>query len=292
MKMPKVIALVLAAVSLVVPLADVPQAHAASQTDATPMIVNGRDATQQYGAVSIWYPDRHRCTAALISAYWAVTAAHCSVVLIPGQTQIRVGGLNNNDPTKYQEVGLAAFYANPGFNPETNFANDIALIKFQRPVDLKRAQPLALSLTSPKVNTTGKIAGWGWICEDLTNPNCGKTVNVLQELDVKVVPDSVCRVWMEDPARQSCLVAADGSNAMGCYGDSGGPFVRKVLNKWVLMGVTGGDGVDETCATDSTPTGGTTQGSGVWADVAPYLPWIVTTVLTNGNPSQLPAVVY
>lgn len=274
----------LAAVLVLVSGGSAVSAQPASGNQAN--IVGGHNASQQYGMVSLWYPDRHRCGATLISPYWAVTAAHCSVILVPGQTQVRASSLDNT--TGYEEVGLAAYYVNPNFNTDT-FDNDIALIKFQRPVT--RTQPLALSGSSPKVGTTGKIDGWGWICQEVNVPGCRTTVNRLQELDVKVVPASICRVWDVNPDHQTCLVAADGSNSMGCFGDSGSGFVRPRGDSWVLMGVTSGDGVDETCATDPAPGGGTTQGSGVWTNVAPYISWINSTMDDNGGGDQIPPVV-
>jgi len=57
------------------------------------------------------------------------------------------------------------------------------------------------------------------------------------------------------------------------------------------MGVASGDGVDGVCGTDPTVAGGVTQGSGVWTDVAPYVPWILKTVLGNSTGSQQPVVV-
>lgn len=257
-------------------------------------ISNGSNATQQYGAVSLWFPDsagvnRHRCGAALISQLWAVTAAHCQGILIPGQTQVRVAGLNNADPTQYQEVGLAKVLIHPDFQAPPDDAptiNDIALIKFQHPVT-KPTTKLALPLNTSPVGTQGKVAGWGWICDDTVGqpgalPNCGLPyTNILQELKLQIVADSRCE-FMGDASTELCVVAANGKHAMACRGDSGSPFVRDVQQLQVLMGVVVGDGdlvIGHPNECDENVNGG--QGTATLMDVAKYTPWIVTTILNN-----------
>jgi secreted trypsin-like serine protease len=261
-------------------------------------IVGGNNALQQYGAVSLWHPgppapgpNRHRCTASLISEYWAVTSAHCQQILIPGQTQVRASSMDTTS-SQVEEVGLAAVYIHPGYiaGTDTQSAkNDMALIRFQRRV--QHTQPLALSGVSPALNTNGKAAGWGWTCDDLTNPNCPQVTTILQELTAKVVGDAKCD-YMADPQNQFCGVAASGANAMTCYGDSGGPFVQKDFNQWVLKGVNYGDGntnIDHNFPCSTSPDG--SQGSGIWVDVSKYLTWIQDTIYAQGGRSQLPQVV-
>jgi secreted trypsin-like serine protease len=124
-----------------------------------------------------------------------------------------------------------------------------------------------------------KVAGWGWTCEDLTNPACGHTVNILQELGIKIVKDAKCG-YSADPKNQICGVAANGQNAMACYGDSGTPLVRKnALGSSTLVGVTVGDGdadIDHPNACASNVNGG--QGAGIFVDVAKYRKWIFDTM--------------
>jgi secreted trypsin-like serine protease len=250
-------------------------------------IVGGTDATQQYGAISLWYPDRHRCTASLIDKYWALTAAHCAPILIPGSTEVRASSLDNTG-ANVEQVGLAAVYPHPGFDPNSDdFVNDVALIKFQRPVT--KTQPLKLAAFSPPVGTGGIMAGWGWTCEDAegTDPDCNHTVNILQELKIKVVKDATCE-WSFDPKNQLCGVAASGAQANGCYGDSGAPFVRKGFgNDLILMGVTIGDGDTDiypgACSTHDVNGG---QGTAVLIDVAKYHDWICDTMFGSHQPSK------
>jgi len=268
---------------LVIPLVSVAvPAQAATPHTVQPSIVGGGPATQQYGAVSIWNSNRSRCTAALIDPYWALTAAHCSDLLTPDQvTEIRAASPNNT--SGYQEVGIAAYYVHPNYDPSL-LKDDLALIKFKRPVQNNPAnnygKPLALYGRTPNANTPLKIAGWGWTCEDTTNPACGHPTTILQELAMKLAPASSCPA-MWDPANELCAVAANGTHANGCYGDSGGPLVAKDDNKWKLAGITSYDGDDWTTSSGcgNSPTGG--PGSGVFINVSKYLPWIFQTIFQH-----------
>jgi len=262
---------------LVVPLISiVSPAQAASPHDVQPNIVGGTNAIQQYGAVSIWNLNRNRCTAALIDRYWALTAAHCADLLTPDQnTEIRASSLNNT--AGYEEVGIAAYYVHPNYDPAL-LKNDLALIKFKRPV--LHSSPLTLYTKTPTAQDQLKVAGWGWVCEDTTNPNCAHPVNILQELSMKIASASSCPA-MWDPANELCGIAANGTHANGCYGDSGGPLVVKSDNKWKLAGITSydGDDWDTNSGCGNSPSGG--QGSGVFVNVSKYTPWIVQTILCN-----------
>lgn len=282
--MKKFIQAVVAFAMLIIPLVGVASpVQAASPNTMHPNIVGGTNATQQYGAVSIWNLNRNRCTAALIDRYWALTTAHCTDLLAPDQvTEIRAASPNNT--SGYQEVGIAAFYTHPNYDPSL-LKDDLALIKFKRPVvnnpSNNYGKPLALYGRTPTATTPLKMAGWGWVCEDTTNPNCAHPVNILQELNMKLAPASSCPA-MWDPAKELCAVAADGTHANGCYGDSGAPLVAKDYdNQWKLAGITSydGDDWDTRSGCGNSPSGG--PGSGVFVNVSKYIPWIIQTICNN-----------
>lgn len=259
-------------------------------------VVNGSKAVQQQGAISLWNYDRfgvfrHRCTASLVNRYWAVTAAHCAYqsganppVLIVNQTSVRAGSLDNT--TGYQELGLERIVVNPGYQAAPNGEhplNDIALIKFKQPFVQSPDQPdqiLKLSAASPTVGTQGKVAGWGWDCDDnVTIPNCGLpyTTQLLQT-NLQIADDSRCE-WFSDPNGQLCTVGANGQHTMACRGDSGGPLVTKALDKFVLRGIVLGDGdyeIGHPNECDSHISG--RQGAGLFIDIATYRQWIIDTI--------------
>lgn len=275
-------------------------------------VVNGSKAVQQQGAISLWNYDRlgvfrHRCTASLIDQYWAVTAAHCAYpsgpnppVLIEGQTSVRAGSLNNT--TGYQELGLEQVIVNPDYQSAPNGEqplNDIALIKFKQPFKQPSGQPdqiLKLPNMSPAVGTQGKVAGWGWDCDDnVTVANCGLpfTTQLLQT-NLQIVDDSRCE-WFSDPNGQLCTIGADGKHTMACRGDSGGPLVTKALDKFVLRGMVLGDGdyeINHPNECDSHISG--RPGAGLFLDIAAYRPWIIDTMTgtstASSNATALPPV--
>jgi len=252
-------------------------ALAANSSSVQPNIVGGTNATQQYGAISIWNSNRSRCTAVLIDKYWALTAAHCSDLLTPDQvTELRASSLDNT--SGYEEVGIAAYYTNPNYDPNY-LKNDLTLIKFKRPV--LHSKPLAFYGKTPAATTPLRVAGWGWICEDTSNPSCAHPVTILQQLDMKLASASSCPA-MWDPANELCAVAANGTHSNGCYGDSGGPLVAKGSDgTWKLAGITSYDGDDWTTNSGcgNSPSGG--QGSGVFVNVSKYLPWIIQTIIQH-----------
>jgi secreted trypsin-like serine protease len=265
--------------------------------NATPAnaIVGGNDTFHQYGAASLWYPDnqgvnRHRCTASVIDRYWAITAGHCQVILYPGQTQVRTSSVDN---TTGENVGLAAFYVHPGFVSGGSTApnqNDIALIKFQRPIDEQKTQPLTLLTGSQPVGTQGKTASWGYICDDIVSPiNCGLPhTKILQELGLTIVSDSTCSFFSTQPDPLQLCLMSNNIDKNPCNGDSGAPLVRKGLNEWLLMGMITGDGdrYFPTQANPNTPNYCTcdengNQGKSRAVDTTQYVDWIFDTIIAN-----------
>lgn len=267
-------------------------------------IVGGYNATQQYGAASIWTPPadgsaiRHRCHVNVISSYWGVTPAHCLAVTTVGVTEVRASGLDitvpfsAQNPNGYKEsVGVAAVYPHPNYIPDQGTAagqNDIALVRFTSPI--RHTAPLALPSSPSPVGTTTKVAGWGWTCDsDVSQPNCGLPLRfspVLKELGLKIVNSTEC-TYPHVASQYFCVKAAADTKAMACVGDSGAPVTRKGFDKLIMTGIVMGDGDAVTghpnfCTSNS--TGG--KGTGLIVNVANYKQWIQDTIFANSGASS------
>ena len=231
----------------------VPTASAAGGTQ--PLIIGGQDATEDYSfMVSLQLEGQPFCGGALVDAEWVVTAAHCVAGAQPHQFATRVGSREySNGGT---EAGISQLVIHPDYTPENPQPGaDIAMVKLDRAIE---QQPIKIAAEAGGTETPTRILGWGQPCFE---QNCEPPV-VLQQLDTKIVADGLCSPFA--PGGEICT-DSDIPDAMGCFGDSGGPQIKGKPGEWELIGATSRDGdADPTCAT----------GTGIWTNVTAYSEWI------------------
>ncbi|XP_068175971.1 mast cell protease 3-like [Antennarius striatus] len=164
----------------------------------------------------------HVCGGFLIAEDLVVTAAHCQH---GNPTNVVLGAhdLNkiDNDTNRYTaESCLHPRFAN------SRTGNDIMLLKLSKKVKMdKNVQKIRFPNSDIKIKDNAKcrVAGWGF------TRNGGKTVNVLQVVDVPFVNLKVCKAkWHHfglDLPDSAICAGGYGSNKGFCKGDSGGPLV-------------------------------------------------------------------
>lgn len=117
------------------------------------------------------------------------------------------------------------------------FYNDISLLKISPPVRFSSCiRPLCLPPDNFQSLLTSKqcvAAGWG-----LTQEN-GRTSSDLQKVTLPVVNQTVCtQIFHAISEEQTFCAGYIEAGKDVCKGDSGGPLMCLVENKWVLAGVT------------------------------------------------------
>jgi len=168
-------------------------------------------------------------------------------------------------------------------------SNDIALLKLAEDVDLTTYTPACLPTSGADyTGQNGRVYGWG------STASCpAATSNILLEVEVPIVSDTVCEAASSDAVTYSnvngqCvtqarsysgvissdMVCAGSSGKDACQGDSGGPFTVKSssTSQHNLVGVVSwGYG----CAADGL--------YGVYAEVAQLRTWIDEKIAANGG---------
>ncbi|MDG4797805.1 snapalysin family zinc-dependent metalloprotease [Micromonospora sp. WMMD1082] len=204
-------------------------------------VVGGRPASENYP----WLVYTSGCTGTLIKANWVVTAKHC-----PTPSSVRVGSTNRSSGGTV--VGVSRAVNHPNI--------DVKLFQLSGSVSYA---PAPIPTSSGAVGTATRIIGWGQTCAPR---GCGSAPTVAHELDTSIVADSRCS-GINGPY-EICTNNTNG-NSGACYGDSGGPQVRRINGVWNLIGATSRAGNNNsTCAT----------GPSIYGDLPAIRSWINTQV--------------
>uniref|UniRef100_A0A914PTW4 Peptidase S1 domain-containing protein n=1 Tax=Panagrolaimus davidi TaxID=227884 RepID=A0A914PTW4_9BILA len=183
------------------------------------------------------------CTGTIIDKEWILTAAHCA----NGKNDAYVVLYGSVDITKAKKVLVKEKFIHPHFNQ--NITNDIALMKLLMP--LKFNENVSSICLDKNVKTEkGEIyvgAGFGNVMKKILTDDL--EVNLNKPGTIKYQSDShlflrespmanigECELEIREVSNRTICVG--GVNTGPLRGDSGGPLMKIVNNKWVQIGIT------------------------------------------------------
>ena len=198
---------------------------------------------------------RHFCGGTLVASQYVITAAHCllgkddesnkiyNTTVTDFKVRLGEHDLNTTGETIIKEltISVSNIFHHQTYNPNSlEPIGDISVLKLVKEVDLKIYTPACLAKTTDESTFDGKIAqvyGWG------RKYTGGPKSNLLLEVGVKVVNNTQCSLFMDDPDDPFKRVIHEGEICAGgvwgedaCVGDSGGPLSFESNGQHILIG--------------------------------------------------------
>ena len=188
-----------------------------------------------YSSVSdMW--DAQYCSGVLIDKTWVLTAAHCVQGKTTSDIEVAVGvyDLNNFSGTR---IPVKSIHIHPDYNNTTTPTNDIALLELTQ-ASSQPIIPLFSGQSDEEVSASllGRMLtaiGWG-LADGSSN---WYYPTKLRQVDLPVVADSYCNDINSYPLIASQLCAGWNKGKDVCKGDSGGPVVTMIDNRWTHVGL-------------------------------------------------------
>ncbi|XP_047218033.1 complement C1s subcomponent-like [Girardinichthys multiradiatus] len=225
--------------------------------------------------------------ASLINDQWAVTAAHVVEGFRADVFEL-YGGLIDGQSANISPIRITKIIMHPSYSTvppskeQTNFDNDIALIKFTSKVKLG---PNLLPICLPEVNRgvseneQGTVSGWG---AAMVNDRKIIKTKFLHYVHIPVYPLAECMNTPYTDSNEAMpftnnMFCAGGQGMDSCHGDSGGPFVSPFLSSGGPHYLIGIVSWGSNCQND----GGMGKKKGYYTKVENYVNWIKETINKN-----------
>lgn len=201
----------------------------------------------------------------MINKRYVLTAAHC---VNKDLTSVLLGTTDVTLPGKRLQVMATKTHESFTTDYERKFALpfEIAILRLTEDVDFTRfIQPICLpfqvnNYEYPNENTTYIVAGWGE--REFITSN-----NILSKTEIRFHNYTECKNIYSAHKKyfnEKVICAGGEIGKDSCYGDSGGPLIRKLDNTWVLDGIVS-DGIGGSCGT---------LNPGVYTNVIKFEKWI------------------
>ncbi|XP_065331716.1 vitamin K-dependent protein C-like [Cloeon dipterum] len=228
-------------------------------------IIGGRPSTKGHWPWQVAILNKHKhafCGGTLISSNWILTAAHCMRKTL----YVRLGEHNlarrEGDEV---ETKVLESVIHPNYDADT-VDNDLALLRV-RDGSVSHQKPVVCLPQlgeRPPTHKLCTIIGWG-----KKKASDFEGSEVLHQTEVYVMPEKKCREMYDSYLITENMFCAGHPSRVrdSCAGDSGGPLLCQVNDRWTIFGVTS---FGEGC--------GRKGKFGVYTLVPNYIKWIESIV--------------